>query len=153
VPSPETVGMNRRILSLIGIVGIVVALGGTVAFARMMTPPADLDLATEQPSTQQLFYVAYASSTTPPPVNQLHTWTIRVTSPSGEPIDGATIAVDGDMPQHGHGLPTQPRVTQALGNGEYLVEGMKFQMGGWWIVDFTIDVNGASDTVRFNLSL
>ena len=51
----------------------------------------------------------------------------------------AAITVDGDMPQHGHGLPTRPQVTKHLGNGDYLVEGMKFQMGGWWVVDFTID--------------
>jgi hypothetical protein len=57
------------------------------------------------------------------------------------------------MPQHGHGLPTQPLVTAYLGDGTYLVEGMKFQMGGWWVVDFTIEANGQSDTVRFNLSL
>jgi hypothetical protein len=57
------------------------------------------------------------------------------------------------MPQHGHGLPTRPQVTRALGDGTYLVEGMKFQMGGWWVVDFTIEVNGQSDSVRFNLAL
>jgi hypothetical protein len=57
------------------------------------------------------------------------------------------------MPQHGHGLPTQPQVTQSLGNGDYLVEGMKFQMAGWWVVDFNIDSAGQRDNVRFNLIL
>ncbi len=57
------------------------------------------------------------------------------------------------MPQHGHGLPTRPQVTKNLGNGDYLVEGMKFQMGGWWVVDFTIDTAGKHDTVRFNMIL
>ena len=40
------------------------------------------------------------------------------------------LKVDGDMPQHGHGLPTRPRVTRNLGNGDYQIEGVKFQMGG-----------------------
>ena len=65
----------------------------------------------------------------------------------------ASISVDGDMPQHGHGLPTRPQVTKHLGNGDYLAEGMKFQMGGWWVVDFTIDAAGQKDTVRFNMIL
>jgi hypothetical protein len=61
--------------------------------------------------------------------------------------------VDGDMLQHGHGLPTQPRVTENLGGGRYLVEGMKFKMGGWWVVDVRITADGVTDTVRFNLLL
>ena len=68
-------------------------------------------------------------------------------------MNDATIAVDGGMPQHGHGLPTKPRVTKRLGNGEHVVDGMKFNMGGWWVVDFTIDANGQSDAIRFNMAL
>ena len=33
------------------------------------------------------------------------------------------------MPQHGHGLPTKPRVTRPLGNGDHLVEGDEVQHG------------------------
>jgi hypothetical protein len=58
------------------------------------------------------------------------------------------------MPQHGHGLPTKPRVTRALGNGDHLVEGMKFNMGGWWVVKFRVASSAAgADSVVFNLSL
>jgi hypothetical protein len=57
------------------------------------------------------------------------------------------------MPQHGHGLPTSPQVTQNLGNGDYLVEGMKFQMPGWWEVRFNILAGGQSDAITFNLTL
>ena len=67
-----------------------------------------------------------------------------------KPVQDATITLDGDMPQHGHGLPTQPRVTKYLGNGDYLVEGMKFQMGGWWLVDFTMGADSQTDAVHFN---
>lgn len=68
-------------------------------------------------------------------------------------MDDATIAVDDDMPAHGHGLPTSPRATQYLGNGEYLLEGVRFQMGGEWIIDITITSNGQTDTVQFNILL
>jgi hypothetical protein len=147
--------IGKPSLILIGLVVALLALGGSVAFARMMAPPPqDLDLSTERASAHEHYIVSYASSITPSPINQLHTWTVRVTTPDGQPVEGATIGVDGDMPQHGHGLPTRPQVTRYLGDGRYLVEGMKFQMGGWWVADFTItDASGITDTVRFNFIL
>jgi hypothetical protein len=33
------------------------------------------------------------------------------------------------------------------------VEGLKFQMGGWWLMDFTITANGQTDAVHFNMLL
>jgi hypothetical protein len=44
-------------------------------------------------------------------------------------------------------MPTQPEVTEDLGNGDYLVEGMSFQMGGYWIIDFTLTFDGQTDLV------
>ena len=66
---------------------------------------------------------------------------------------GPTLTIDGGMPQHGHGLPTRPRVTQRLGAGAYLVEGVRFNMGGWWEFSVTIAVADVTDTVTFNLDL
>jgi hypothetical protein len=114
---------------------------------------SDLDTSATVLTDQGLFRVSYASESTPPPLNQIHTWTIHVETADGQPVDDAEINVDGGMPQHGHGLPTNPQVTQNLGGGDYLVEGMKFQMLGWWEVRFIISVNGQSDTVTFNLIL
>jgi hypothetical protein len=76
-----------------------------------------------------------------------------VETADGQPVENAAIVVDGGMPQHGHGLPTQPQVTQNLGGGDYLVEGLKFQMPGWWEVKFRITADGQSDGVIFNLVL
>lgn len=128
---------------------VVVALG----WWSGMGVPADLDYSTTRLSNTGLFQVSFTASEPAIPVNRLHTWTLHVETPDGQPIDDATIAVDGDMPQHGHGLPTRPQVTQNLGNGDYLVEGMKFQMGGWWVMDFDITAAGQSDRVSFNLML
>jgi hypothetical protein len=120
---------------------------------RMNYVPSDLDLSTTRRSNQGLYQVSYTPRRGPIVINQLHAWTIHVATPDGRPVTDAVIAVDGDMPQHGHGPPTRPRVTKHLGNGDYLVEGMKFQMGGWWVVDFIIDAHGRHDTVRFNMIL
>ena len=71
----------------------------------------------------------------------------------GPAVDGAAIKVDGGMPQHGHGLPTQPRVTKALGNGVYVIDGVRFNMGGWWELRLAVAGNAGTDTVTFNLAL
>jgi hypothetical protein len=78
---------------------------------------------------------------------------LAVADSAGNPVDGATIAIDGGMPQHGHGLPTQPRVSRALGGGEYLVEGLRFNMGGWWVLTFRVAGAPGQDSVTFNLDL
>jgi hypothetical protein len=132
---------------------LVVAVAVGFMFWRMNYIPADLDIATTRLSNQGVYRVSYTPRRTPIAINQMHAWTIHVATADGRPVADAAIGVDGDMPQHGHGLPTQPQVTKQLGNGDYLVEGMKFQMGGWWVVDFTIDAAGQRDTVRFNMIL
>ena len=69
------------------------------------------------------------------------------------PVAGAIVSVDGGMPQHHHGLPTQPRVTKDYGDGRYLIEGMKFSMSGWWEIKLKIDGAQGADNVTFNLVL
>ena len=86
-------------------------------------------------------------------VNRLHAWRLAVRDRDGNAVAGATITVDGGMPQHGHGLPTRPRVTKDLGAGSYEVEGIRFNMGGWWVVTFRITTSAGADTVTFNLML
>ena len=83
----------------------------------------------------------------------MHSWTVTVQEADGTPLEEARISVDGGMPQHGHGLPTSPAVTQALGDGQYLIEGMKFNMGGWWEIDLAIEGPQGTDSVTFNLVL
>jgi len=78
---------------------------------------------------------------------------VRLADAEGRPIDGAQIAIDGGMPEHGHGLPTRPRVTRNLGDGVYEIEGLRFSMGGWWELRLAIDGAAGKDTVTFNLEL
>ena len=84
---------------------------------------------------------------------QMQTVRVTVRDAEGRAIDQAQISVDGGMPQHGHGLPTRPRVTRHLGDGIYEIEGVRFNMGGWW--EFTLAIAGSqgADTVTFNLDL
>ena len=132
---------------------LVFAVFMSVMMARMSDVPANLDTSTTRSSDNGLFNVSYTPSNGTIPVNQMHQWTLHVETADGQPVENATITVDGDMPQHGHGLPTRPQVTDYLGNGDYRVEGLKFQMGGWWLMDFTITANGQIDAVHFNMML
>ena len=111
------------------------------------------DIQTAKASAHGLYRATVRPDVTPIPVRRLQRWTLHLDTIDGRPVDTATISMDGGMPQHGHGLPTHPRVTRALGNGDHLVEGVKFNMGGWWVVRFAITTAAGSDTVTFNLGL
>jgi hypothetical protein len=144
------------IVVIIGFILLMPIIGPRYLHPLMMgnqSVPANLDTSTSVLSDTGLFRVSYSSDPTSPPLNQIHTWTIHVETADGKPVEKAVITVNGGMPQHGHGLPTSPQVTEDLGNGDYRVEGMKFQMPGWWDVRFNITANGQSDNVTFNFIL
>ena len=84
---------------------------------------------------------------------RMQTVRVAITDAAGAPVDDATIRIDGGMPEHGHGLPTRPRVTRALGNGLYEIEGVRFNMGGWWEFTPAINAPTGSDVVTFNVAL
>jgi hypothetical protein len=98
-------------------------------------------------------YVATLEPARPLRPRQMQTVRLTVRDDEGRAIDAAQISIDGGMPQHGHGLPTRPRVTRNLGDGIYEIEGVRFNMGGWW--EFTLAIAGSrgADTVTFNLDL
>ena len=125
------------------------AMGCARFFAKAPSP----DIQTVKASAHGLYRASVRTDVTPIPVRRLQRWTLHLDTVDGRPVDTATISMDGGMPQHGHGLPTKPRVTRALGNGDHLIEGVKFNMGGWWVVRFAITTTAGSDTVTFNLGL
>ena len=127
-------------------------MSGNMPMHSNNSAPSGLDYSTEHASENGQFKVSFTSET-PIVINKMHSWTLHVETADGQPVENATILVDGGMPQHGHGLPTAPQVTEYLGNGDYRVEGMKFQMGGWWEVRFDITAGDLNDTVTFNLTL
>lgn len=97
--------------------------------------------------------VSYTSMLDPIVINRIHAWVLHVENEAGEPVEDARISVGGGMPQHDHGLPTAPEVTRELGNGDYLVEGLRFHMHGYWELEFTIAAAGTTDTVVIPLTL
>lgn len=145
--------MLRRALTIAGWIVGLLAVAIVALYFWMSYVPADLDYSTTRLTEKGLFEISYSSDLGSIPVNQMQSWTLHVETADGRPVENATITVDGDMPQHGHGLPTRPQVTRYLGNGDYKVEGLKFHMPGWWVMDFVVTVDGQSDQVRFNMML
>ena len=138
--------MKRIALALV----IAALVPACMIFRR---PPSDPKLyESTQATAAQLYKVTFAPAESIK-VGKLHSWNIQVLTADGSPVDAAKITVDGGMPQHGHGLPTKPVVTKQLGQGKHLVEGMKFNMGGWWVVKFAVNGPAGDDVVTFNLKL
>jgi YtkA-like protein len=98
-------------------------------------------------------YTATLQPREPLRLRRLQTVPVRITDASGRPVEAASIKVDGGMPEHGHGLPTQPRLGRSLGNGVYEIDGVRFSMGGWWEFKLAIESPAGADRVTFNLSL
>jgi hypothetical protein len=117
-----------------------------------VTRPAQIDTAATQLSQQGLFRISYRTDLDPITINTLHSWTLQIETAAGEPVAGGAVSVEGGMPEHNHGMPTEP-VVSAGDAGSYLVEGMKFQMPGWWTVTVTVDAGEQTDSATFHLLL
>jgi hypothetical protein len=129
------------------------ALAVVAVLGSGCSTPADLDVSLDKASATGLYRVGLVPPAQAPAINQIHSWKVKLATADGAPVPGAKFAVDGGMPQHGHGLPTKPRVTKALGNGVYVIEGVRFNMGGWWEFKVAVAGKAGNDTVTFNLAL
>jgi hypothetical protein len=115
--------------------------------------PAETEFGTGPRASASRQFSATLQHDQPLRPRRMQTIRVAITDAAGAPVDDATIKIDGGMPQHGHGLPTRPRVTRALGNGLYEIEGVRFNMGGWWEFKLAISAASGSDVVTFNLAL
>lgn len=100
-----------------------------------------------------LYRVGYTSATEPIEINEIHAWVLHVETADGEPVRDADITIEGGMPAHDHGLPTRPMVTEALGDGDYRIGGMRFHMSGEWELEITIDAAPGRDVCTIPLTL
>jgi hypothetical protein len=142
--------ISRRATATLLTIASAGLLTGCMLFAK---PPSDLDYSRTRVSEGGRYRATIHPQGDSIPQGKLQRWTLHLETAAGTPVDSARMTVDGGMPQHGHGLPTKPQVTRVLGNGDHLVEGMKFNMGGWWVVKFGVDAAAGRDSVVFNLKL
>lgn len=113
--------------------------------------PENLDTSLHRASDGGHFRVSIRSIDRVRELNRIHNWTVTVRNRRGTTVDDAKITVSGGMPAHDHDFPTAPRVTRRIVPGTYLIEGVKFNMTGWWQFEFEIRVGKITDRVRFNV--
>ena len=75
-------------------------------------PKPDLDQSRSRATANGLYVVAIEPEAPEIKQGELHSWMLTVKMPDGRPVDDAKIAIDGGMPDHNHGLPTSPQVTE-----------------------------------------
>ena len=143
----HTVRWAARLLTMALVAGL---LSGCM---HSMRAPEDLDYSRTRTSEGGIYRGTIRPQGDTIPQGRLHSWTLHLETSVGQSVDVATVDVGGGMPQHRHGLPTRPRVTRQLGNGDHVVEGMKFNMGGWWVVTFRVRSDAGSDSLVFNVQL
>ena len=134
-----------------------------VSLARAIHPddwlpkerPEVIDLSTKLVTSKGHFIISY---TVPEPdgeipLNKMHTWELKITDPEGRPINDAIVVEFGDMPEHRHGMVTNPKTKKARKPGTYTVHGMKFHMPGWWAMIFDVSSGNKRDAIMFNFIL
>jgi len=146
--------MSRN-TKLIGVAVMLAVLAAAAFFAMrfFVTAPDGLDLSRSRATAAGLYRVTIAPELEPIERGPLLAFIVTVATPDGQPVSDATITIGGGMPQHGHGLPTRPQVAGHLGEGRYRIEGLRFNMPGWWVLEIGIDAGAGSDEAVFNLSL
>lgn len=111
------------------------------------------EIVSRLPSRAGHFQVTVAPDLEPLAINTIHRWVVDVLTAEGTPVPSAEITIRGGMPAHDHGLPTRPEATRYLGEGRYLIEGMRFHMAGSWEVILGIETDAHSDEVAISLEL
>jgi hypothetical protein len=129
------------------------ATGLSEAESRNPSPAGRSETVSRIPSRSGHFLVTVTPDLEPLAINTIHRWTVEVLTAEGAPVPSAEITVRGSMPAHDHGLPTRPEMTRYLGEGRYLIEGMRFHMAGNWEVVVGIETGAHSDEAMIPLEL
>jgi hypothetical protein len=139
--------MNRPAVPVLCL--LLIAFSGDV-----MTVESDeemLELPDDRPawravSENHLYQVTVGPVSDVLSIGQFQQWVVEILDADLSPVYPAQIQIGGGMLGHQHGLPTQPKATAYLGDGQYLVEGMKLNMEGEWTLMFFIQSDKGTDT-------
>ncbi len=128
-----------RVLILLGLWGCA----GTPA------PETPAGWGATRPTQGGKYKVDLAITPDPPPMGELFRVDAVVSNKDGTPLDGGKVKLNALMPQHGHGMATEPQMDPGQcdenkvckhPDGKYWAEGFKFHMGGEWTI--TVEVEG-----------
>ncbi|WP_315923415.1 FixH family protein [Mesorhizobium sp. SP-1A] len=141
----------RYLLLTLGLAGALAVAFGVIYLAALRH--SGLDLSRSKATAAGVFVVSIAPESAVVQQGQAQNWLLTLKTAAGAPVENAAIDVSGGMPQTNQALPTSPQVTDYLGSGRYLVQGVKFSQPGWWQLRVGISAAAGSDTVVFNIVL
>lgn len=110
--------------------------------SRVLTYAANMTV-TSKAGTMKMALVSDPA----PPARGNDTWSLHVTNSSGTALPGLALSVSTLMPDHGHGSPTIPTITDK-GGGDYTVTPLYLFMPGVWHIWF-FTAAAPTDTVDF----
>ncbi len=101
----------------------------------------------------RIFEVTLGPQDGPIRINTVQKWIVSIQDASGRKIHSANVQIDGGMRGHGHGLPTQPQITENLGEGRYLIEGLRLNMVGAWTLMIGVELLERRDVATFEFEI
>ena len=137
---------------------LAIALGACQSAAESpraeQRPPVPAQ-ARRVPSNGGRYVVAFVPDPDPWPVNQPVTLTVWVLDHDGKgapiPPGKVTLAVDAAMPEHQHGMTTEPVVHANAGC--FSVSGMLLHMPGHWQLYFDVTRDGITERAQCDVTL
>jgi hypothetical protein len=106
--------------------------------SRPLAPPlAPVRWAHELRSNNETYVVRFTPDPEPIPLNALFTLRVAVSRADGSGAARLDLSVDAAMPEHRHGMSTQP-VVERLADGTFQVRGMLLHMPGRWELYFDV---------------
>ena len=105
-------------------------------------------------SNDGTYGVRYVASPTPIPLNQPFTLDVSITPKSSGGATGRdlSLGVDAVMPDHQHGMNTQPRIRHRSGH-RFRIDGMLFHMAGRWELYFDITEGAVTERAQIDIHL
>ncbi|MGV3522586.1 MAG: FixH family protein [Candidatus Sericytochromatia bacterium] len=105
-----------------------------------------------QLSEKKSFRLSYTPVPDPIPLNQHFRLRLQLQDAQNRILNGATLKVDANMPEHNHGMNVKPTV-KSLGKGLYEVRGLLFHMPGYWEIVATVSHKGKTEKVIFGVTV
>lgn len=104
------------------------------------------------------FYIVITPEPNPIPFQELFELDVQVYEDADRESPAEGVELDqlrAEMPAHDHGMNNEPTI-EKTGEGEFLVEGMRFHMqgdgeDGHWVVEAVLNQNGTIDRAKFDV--
>ena len=158
MPIPSSARWTLLLAAGVGAVAISVSalLSGASEVAQRPPPSvtrAALTLRTTMPLRGASLRLELEPAAQPIAVGVTQTWSVLVAGAQGAPLSGCKVTFDATMPEHGHGLPTAPRVEGESAPGRYRLEGLRFSMAGYWQIEVEASCAEGAQRALFDLRL